>query len=131
MSSDSDAVDTEILSDFGMDLESGGEGELEAAHGGDPPNQAENEGEESEVEEEEEGEEGEGGGNPGRGGRAVGMRRLARAMRAGGGGNRPNRQVVLRDFLRLIAGNRMHLGENAADNVELVNILKDLHVVRR
>eukprot|EP00803_Ostreobium_quekettii_P009046 evm.model.scf_1524.2 EVM.evm.TU.scf_1524.2 scf_1524:3912-16148(-) len=41
-----------------------------------------------------------------------------------------NRQMVLRDFLRLIAGNRIHLRENTQDNGELVALLKDLHVVR-
>ena len=54
-----------------------------------------------------------------------------RALKAGKLENDPNGQMVLRDFLRLIAGNRIHLGENAADNGELVNHLKDGHVVKR
>ena len=50
-------------------------------------------------------------------------------MRAGA--VRMNRNMVLRDFFRLIAGPRLNVQETAADNTELVNILKELHVVRR
>eukprot|EP00210_Caulerpa_lentillifera_P008674 g8273.t1 len=52
-----------------------------------------------------------------------------REMRRGGDG-RQNRAMVLRDFFRLIAGPRLNVQETAADNTELVNILKELHVVR-
>ena len=48
-----------------------------------------------------------------------------------GGAVRMNRNMVLRDFFRLIAGPRLNVQETAADNTELVNILKELHVVRR
>jgi len=47
-----------------------------------------------------------------------------------GGAVRMNRNMVLRDFFRLIAGPRLNVQETAADNTELVNILKELHVVR-
>lgn len=49
-------------------------------------------------------------------------------MRRGEG--RQNRAMVLREFFRLIAGPRLNVQETAADNTELVNILKELHVVR-
>ena len=44
---------------------------------------------------------------------------------------RMNRNIVLRDFFRLLAGPRLNVQETAADNSELVNILKELNVVRR
>lgn len=42
-----------------------------------------------------------------------------------------HRNVVLRDFFRLFAGPRFHAQESATDNKELVDILKDLRVVKR
>jgi len=44
---------------------------------------------------------------------------------------RMNHNLVLRDFFRLIAGPRGFQRDNAADNAELVNILKELNLVRR
>lgn len=46
-------------------------------------------------------------------------------------GARMHRNIVLRDFFRLFAGPRANGRETAADNTELVNILKEIHVVRR
>ena len=55
-----------------------------------------------------------------------------RAMQGPPGGNeRMNRNLVLRDFFRLFAGPRVNMQETAADNTELVNILKELNVVKR
>ncbi|GMH40376.1 hypothetical protein BSKO_08280 [Bryopsis sp. KO-2023] len=112
MSSDSEVEDIEILSDSDIELEGSDQEEARPAgdEGENPVGIAPGAGTEAAAQ---------------RGRQGVRQAVAARLIPA-----RPNRQMVLRDFLRLIAGNRIHLGENAADNAELVNILKDLHVVR-